>query len=208
MRITKRVLAGLAVLAVFTLTSRSARAGDMNCATVAACSFGTAIATDMGTTTGTGHNASYTETVYQNGSVFTYLFTISDTTGPTLDYASTFTNSSSGSIDNFNCGNGSCLNYGVINGLSTVNGTGFTFMDFSLQVGIKQLGNGGTFAFYAQSGEGPTAGQIYVGDGGPTTPVGSLDPAYEPSVLTLLGSLLLLLLLGKPFASILRTRTA
>jgi hypothetical protein len=207
MRIMKRVLVGLAMLALLALTARSARAGDINCTTVAACSFGTSIGSDSGTTSGSGHTASYSETVYQNGSVFTYLFTITNDNSVPLDYASTFTTSGAGSVDNFNCG-GSCLNWGVITGLSSVGGTAFTFMPLSLQSGFKPLGNGATFTFYAQAGEGPTAGGIYMGDGGPTFPAGSLDPAYEPNVLVLLGSLLLLLLLGAPFASILRTRMA
>jgi hypothetical protein len=67
------------------------------------------------------------ETVYQKESVYTYVFTITNEKTPKIDFANTFTSAgSSGYGDTFNCGNGSCLNYGVI-GSSSVDDTGFSF---------------------------------------------------------------------------------
>jgi len=207
MKITKTVLACLAVLAFFALTTRSARAGDVDCTTSVTTCFGSTVAgTASGTLTGGTHAATFNETVYKSGSVYTYVFSFTNS-GSSLDYASAFTSEVSGSTDNFNCGNGSCLNYGVVIPMSSVNDTGFTFNSLSMTVNFSTLASGGNFTFYVQSTMGPTNGGFLVGNGGPSATANALG-APEPNVLTLLGSLLLVLMLGMPFASGLRTRTA
>lgn len=213
MKITKSVLACVAVLAFVALSTRPAHAGDVDCTTGVTACFGTTIVgTASGLLAGNGHAASFAETVYKQGSVYTYVFTITNDNTAALDFANTFTSASGGGFgDNFNCGNGSCLNYGVVTGVGfTTAGkddTGFSFNSLSLQVGFTSLSSQQQFTFYVQGG--PTAsGKIYVGNSGATGQDNSLDPASEPGILILLGSLLGLLLLGLPFAPRLRAAIA
>jgi len=216
MKITKTILACLAVLAFFALTTRCARAGDVDCTSVGsgACStFGGSVASANGTLTGaSGESASFNETVYQNGTVFTYVFTITNnsTGGILLNSATIFTNAGGGGFgDNFNCpagGIGTCLNYGEITTSATEGDTGFDFKLNSLTVGIASLPVNGSFTFYVQ-GAGTTNGTISVSNSGPTGPGAVKTAVSEPNALTLLGSLLFVLLLGMPVGVRLRQRT-
>lgn len=212
MKPMRTALTCLGVLALLVLATTPARAGDADCVSVSSCNFGLLQASQTGTLSAGsgGHSATYMDSVYRSGSVYTYVFTITNNNAHALDFANTFTNPGGGGFgDNFNCGNGSCLNYGVVTTLTTSgkNDTGFAFNSLSLQVGFTPLLSGQSFTFYVQGGPF-TTGQLYAGNSGATSPSASLDPLSEPGVLTLLGSLLLVLMLGTPFASRFRQCTA
>lgn len=217
MKITKSVLACLAMLAFFVLTTSSARAADVDCGGSTpqpACNFGTQLVTYTLTNVplagGSGsHSAQFSESVYKNGSgIYTYVFAVNNLNSNFLDTLSTFANSGSG--DGFSCsGLLDCGVVGLGTGGSTVNDTSFIFNAGSLVVNFGQLlGPNNQFEFYVQSTGAPVAGQFNTGDKGSTLYDPSWNATPEPGVLTLLGSLLLVLLLGAPLATRLRTRTA
>lgn len=213
MKITKTVLACLAVLAFFALTTRSARAGDTDCnISLNTCNFGTLTGDVAGGvlvgTTDSSERATFAEQVYVSGGVYTYVFTITNTStdGTNLDLANTYTLPFP-SHDYFNSHDA----WGVVTDQTStgVDDIAFNFLTGSLSVNYSSLAPGQSFTFYAQ-GAGPTNGQFYGGNSGPTGADSSWDPKLvsEPNVLTLLGSLLLVLVLGMPFTAVLRRRTA
>ena len=210
MKTMRTVLPCFGMLVLLAFATTFARAGDTDCTTGLTSCFGiNVVGTASGSLSGGGHVASFAETVFKQGSVYTYVFTITNLNTALLDFANTFTNAGLG--DNFNCGNGSCQNYGVVTGAAfTTPGkddTTWGFNPLSLQVGFTTLGLNQKLTFYVQGGA-PAPGMIYVGNRGATGQHSSLDPAplSEPGVLTLLASLLLVL--GIPFVGRLRPREA
>jgi hypothetical protein len=197
MKAMRAVLPYFSVMVLLAFATVFASAGDTDCTTAASsCGFGALVTTVNTTLTGNGHSVPVEEQVFQNGSVYTYVFQITDGNTHPLDYANVFT-LASGFGDNFNCGNGSCLNFGVVDGgithASVVDDTGFSFNQLSLTVGFGVLHNTQNFTFYVQGGA-PVSGTLNSGDGGSTTNNANvLAAASEPGVVTLLGSTLLLL---------------
>ena len=216
MKTVRTALASLGVLAFLALatTAANASAMDVTCSgTATSCGFGTLVTTLPGSLSGGGHNATFTEDVFKNGSVYTYVLQIQNT-GSALGSAKISTASSS---DNFNCASGgsaNCLDYGIVSGgitNSTMLGetsSAFAFGTLSVTVQFASTLSGGSYlTFYVQGGA-PVTGTFNVGNGSSTTNSSNALAAPEPNVLTLLGSLLLMLVLGMPLASRLRTRTA
>lgn len=220
MKITKTVLACLAVLAFFALTTRSARAGEMDCK-LSSCAFSSVTPTtvflnESGTGLLTG--LSLTENIYDNSGVYTYVFQLQDAKvggSSGLNSEVAFTILPGFSADSFN----PSLKFGLITdetnngatGSVGCGGTGiFCFGSAGLTVGFgaHQLNAGQEFTFYAQGDAYiPNDGQLKVTDGHQQLFTAD-TPVPEPGVLTLLASLLLVLGLGMPFAFRLRTRTA
>jgi hypothetical protein len=185
-----------------------ASAGNVPCTgTPASCGFGTPDGSASGSLSSTNHfdKATYVENVYYNShtGVYTYVFTVLNTGVATLVSADTY---NSDGYDKFD-GN---LNYGTMTSQSSSgeHATGFSFNPNSLTVDYSNLTNGKTVSFYTQSTTGPVSGDLTVSNAGPTNPGSSLDPAAEPGVLALLGSLFLASMLGMPFASWLRQNWA
>jgi hypothetical protein len=205
MKTMRAVRFGFGMLALLALATTFASAGDSDCATMAsACGFGVLQGGDtkVGILTGNGHVVPFVENVYLSASgVYTYVFQITNGAGGALDFANAFTTAGGGGLgDNFNCGNGSCLNFGVVfGGISLATsvddnpeGLGFHFNPLSLTVDFGILTSGQSFTFYAQGGP-PVTGTLNAGNGGSTTNSNNiLAPASEPSVVALLGSSLLL----------------
>ena len=228
MKITKTVLACLAVLALFALTAGRAIAGADNCSGPSSgCGFGSIVNTQTtyydstGTTALTAQSGGFqlTETVYQlTGGSYAYVFDLTNNSAnaaEVLTNESAFTGSSGSGVDEFNPN----YNFGVITGtpyttsgatygIGGTNGDGFSFNPGALSVSFSLQPNGNSFTFYAE-GTGPTNGGWSSHDG-VVLQASTLGPAHmpEPGVLTLLGSLLLVLLLGAPLATRLRTTTA
>jgi hypothetical protein len=217
MRIMRTILACFGVVVFLGLTTQLARAGQVNCTGALACtslitSFGgpTPVATDAGSLVAGGVHASYTENVYYSSGIYTYEFTITNLAGG--DFLSDAKVTSNPGTDNFD----SADDYGVIGTLTTGSfahvGFGFSFSSLTVCFDVKTTGCGeslgaGTFTFYAQSSLGPRGGIIGVSDSTTSTSA-DLGPGYapEPSVLTLLGSLVFALLLGSPLARTMRHR--
>jgi hypothetical protein len=215
MKIMRTALACFGVFVLLAVASAPARAGDSDCTTAAsACGFGTLVNTVSGTLTGNSHVVPFLENVYLSGSVYTYVFqmTNGNNVGGGLDFANAFTLAGGGGFgDNFNCGNGSCLNFGVVDGgitlTSNVNDTGFHFNPLSFTVDFGVLSSGNSFTFYVQGGP-PVTGTLNAGNGGSTTNSANvLAAASEPGVVALLGSSFLLFG-GMVFVGRLRSREA
>jgi hypothetical protein len=217
MKTIRAVLSCFAVLGLLAFATTLARAaGDTDCATLASCGFVAPVASMSGTLTGGGHNVSFIEQVYQKGSVFTYVFQLTNNNNVSLgiDFAKLFTNTGGGgSGDNFNCGDGSCLNYGIVKGGITTATTfeppetgKFNFNTLSFEIDFKVLKKGQSITFYLQGGA-PAFGTLSAGNGTPTNGSTVLTPGSEPGVVTLLGSSLLLVL-GIPLVGRLRSREA
>jgi hypothetical protein len=208
MRIMRSVLGCLGGLALLALAAVPAKAGDVNCANPTSCGFGTAtgyttsgaVLTSLG-----GDNATFTESVYENAGIYTYVFTISNS-GNTLASANTLGDTNG---DHF----ASTDSYGVLTGSTTssYSSAAFAFNPGSLTVCFDLSSSGCTdsltnnskhneFTFYVQSANGPTDGTLSVTNSGPTNTAFAWDPAPEPSALVLLGITVLLLAVGIPVA--------
>lgn len=234
MKITKTVLASLAVLAFLAVSTRPARAGQMDCTSANPCTnFGGSIYTSSElivspSVANANYNVTVTEQVFENTSdgVYTYAFDVdNDSVGSgagaiTITAADTWTFTGSGAVNNYAAN----LRYGVVflppSGFalntSSVPGTLNLTSNSQLTTSFS-LPQGGEFTFFAQGGA-PATGGFETGDGGPAfvAPAGTSgfslgieSPASlpEPSVLTQLGASLLLML-AIPFVVRLRQRMA
>jgi hypothetical protein len=138
------------------------------------------------------------ETVYFNGTIYTYVFKVSNT-GPSVPPLGpqNLATSTLAFQDNFS----STLSWGVVTDPSYTSpgiddkgdfpllGPGFNFGTTSFQVFINQdLPQGDVFTFYAQSRLSPTLGQFSGVDGGVPGFGVSLDPGPEPSSILLFGT--------------------
>jgi hypothetical protein len=153
--------------------------------------FGALYATITSPLTGGGWTGSLSETVYFNGTVYTYIFQISNSaaspTGP-----QTLSTSTLALQDNFS----STLNWGVVTGATSLGvddkgdsgGTGFDFGASFHAFLNADLPAGDVFTFYAQSGGSPTPGTLSGQDGGLPSSGASLDPGPEPSSILLFGT--------------------
>ncbi|HVB58088.1 MAG TPA: hypothetical protein VNE63_16905 [Candidatus Acidoferrales bacterium] len=203
MKTMRTAIASLGVLVLLAFATIPARATPTNCTlTPNTCNFGsTVVGTAGGNLTGNNHDANFSETVYLNGGIYSYVFTI---TPQALNTTAISWGDVSFTYDNFNG------NYGVVTDQSTATlaSAGFVFNNGDITVNFTPLGTSGNFTFYLQSSMGPINGGFQVGDTGGTNIAKGLVASPEPNVLTLLGSLLFALVLGIPFASRLRTATA
>jgi PEP-CTERM motif len=155
--------------------------------------FGASYATITSPLTGGGWTGSLAETVYFNGTVYTYVFQVSNSaasiTGPVTLSTSTLLLQ-----DNFS----STLNWGVVTGATYLSpgvddkgdfgGTGFDFGSSFHAFLNADLPKGDVFTFYAQSGGSPTLGTLSGQDGGLPSSGPSLDPGPEPSSILLFGT--------------------
>jgi hypothetical protein len=204
----KTILAGLAcVTTVATLLAvRPVTAGEVNCGSVAACGFGKLVDTKTGTLTIVGGDkATFTERVYENSrtGLFTYVFTVDNLGKAELASVNTLTAASG---DHFDLSD----KYGVVTGLtsSAYGSVAFEFSPLSLTVCFESsaagctdsLAKGTHFTFYAQSANGPQAGQFLVAGSGPTASSFALDPTPESRTLIFLAITALFLTIGIPFA--------
>jgi hypothetical protein len=178
--------AGLLALACLSLGTTAASAGDVDCG-FAACNFGVQVGGTVTTALSTAEFTALAEAnVYQNGSIFSYVYTVHVTSPVSL---SQFTTSSLGK-DLFS----SALNFGIVPDLSGggADDTSFNFGSSSLQVDLTGVGGQGPnkLTFYAQSVLPPGAGTISAQDGGTSNFGTTVDPGPvpEPSTMLLLGS--------------------
>jgi hypothetical protein len=210
MKIMRTALACFGVLVVLALTTTPARAGNTDCSGAAStCGFGTSFLTTSGTLIGGGHSVAFQENVYTNGSVYTYVFQLTNGNNVGIDSAKVLT-LVGGFGDNFNCGNGSCLNFGVVDGgisavSSNTNDT-FAWGSLSLTVDYGTLLNNQSFTFYVQGGA-PAAGVLSAGNLNSTAYGNVFTAASEPGVVALLGSSFMLYG-GMVFVGRLRSREA
>jgi hypothetical protein len=201
----KAISAALAclTLAVALLVSSPARAGEVNCAKLGACGFGTLVGSKAGTVLiSKGDRVAFIERVYRNSrtGLFTYVFTVDNAGRAELASINTLTVAGG---DHFDMGD----KYGVITGLtsSAYGSVAFDFNPLNLTVCFESssvgctdsLAKGGYFTFYVQSANGPQAGQFSVTG---SDPAPSLDPTPEPRTLVFLGLALVFLTAGVPFA--------
>ena len=231
MKITKSVLACLAVLAFMVLTTGSARAGgtDSDCAsaTITTCGFGTLTATLAPITVTNGSDsATITEYVFDSGGgVFTYAFTVQNTGSVGLSQATAVTLLGLPGNDRYNpnglFGVETNINYttaGIDDITDAGAGLGFIFGTNDLKVNFCTVSNctpagpglaaNDKFTFFV-TGPDPGPGNIAVCNSGCTASnvVNSLQPLVEPSMLSQL-SVSLLLMVAVPFVVRLRRRIA
>jgi hypothetical protein len=199
------ILACLIVAAALSMAS-PVRASEVNCASVAACGFGTLVDTKTGTlTVSKGDKVTFTERVYRNShtGLFTYVFTVDNFGRAPL--ASVNTLAAAGG-DHFDVSG----KYGVITGAtsSAYTSAAFEFDPSNLTVCFESssagcsdsLARGTHFTFYAQSANAPQDGQFLVTGSGPTAGSFALDPTSEPRAFVFLGITLLFLAVAIPFA--------
>ncbi|MGH9325160.1 MAG: hypothetical protein ACRD2B_00515 [Terriglobia bacterium] len=187
------LLAAIAVVVAF--ATASAFATDVDVTNTSG--FGTLVATLSPSTTLTtaDYSATLTESVYLSGTTYSYVYTASNSSTSTAG----LTSASTSTIANPNANNfSSGLDFGVVTGSTSANldDSGFTFNPSSLAVGMtggttNTVVAGDMFTFYAQSTLGPQAGSFSTQDGGLSNAGHSLDPAVEPSSITLVGLVLL-----------------
>jgi hypothetical protein len=217
MKAIRGILPYLGVLALLAFATTPARAGADNCANPASCGFGAQVGPSVtyyynaaGTLLPGPTGAVYkmTESVYSVGSAYSYVFNLSNATNQTLTGETAFTGAPGFGVDEFNPN----YNFGVVTdqtsgivtfGSGGCTGDGFCFGANALDVSFT-LGQNSSFTFYAEGGV-PTGG-TWRGQDGVTLNADILAPLStpEPGVLTLLGSLLLVLVFGMPVASRLR----
>lgn len=202
----RRQLVGAVIVALLALTlgSHAALASEVNVAT------DTGFGAQVGSTLGPGAfssldwTATLTESVFLSGGVYTYVFTVLNTSpigkhGSTLEELFTASNDFDDSFQ-------STLDYGQVTGAGFSTNphdvTGFSFDD-SLDVSLAGLAAGQKVTFYAQSTGSPTAGNFFALDNNvnATSPA-SLDPGPEPRSVLLFGTGLL------AFGIVLRRRQA
>jgi hypothetical protein len=178
----------VAMLLAVGLSALPGRGSEFDCAVSSTClgapaSWGSV---QSPSASGTLGNGSYTESTYLNGSgVWTYYFVFTSSNNVTS--VSTGLGPMGSESDNFL----SSLSYGVETTKTTGGGTPtFNFnygplSTLSVTLGSKLL-NLQTFAFYAQSMEGPAPGTFSSIDGGSYNG-SAVDPAPEPATLGLMG---------------------
>jgi len=216
MKITKTVLTCLAVLAFFALTTRSARAGESDCSIsgvpTPSCSFTGGTPNTLPTQSDTSpFGATLDESTYQNGSVYTYVYKLTDTSGAQISGLNLFATVAGYSLDSFNPAGPFGIVTDQTNFTVTANagcGAGpfcFGSSSFSVDFGSAFDKSGEMFTFYV-TGPAPIAGQLNLNDGG-TDAFSPTVSGSEPSVLIQLGASLLLML-AIPFAVRLRRQAA
>ena len=152
-------------------------------------------------------NATLSEQVFQNGSVFTYVFTLANDALSKVGL-SQGTTASLGS-PNLDLFDSTLLNWGVVASGTTAGADDrdFTFGPNSTTVLFgsgcvatptdtcsgKELLSGSEITFYLQSALGPGAGTFGAQDGGVNDAGPSLDPGPEPSSILLFGTGVLVL---------------
>jgi hypothetical protein len=212
MKLNKVILV-VGIGAILTLSAETARAGDLDCTTTPAlCGFGSQVGSSVTDTISPGPwTANLTSSAYQNGSVFTYVYTVALTGA---DQLSQLTTSSLGQ-DLFS----NALHWGVMTSTAlTTTGVddcgdtggigcpagatlGFFFGPSSFIINPSGLSPNTKFTFYVQSTSGPGSGTFSAQDGGVSNFNSSLDPTAvpEPRSIALLGTGLLgLALLARP----------
>ena len=148
-------------------------------------------------------DATLSEQVFQNGSVFTYVFTLANDSSSQVGLSQGTTASlGSPNLDLFS----TLLNWGVVTSGTTAGADdrGFTFGANSTTVLLgsgcvadtcsgKELLPTNEITFYLQSALGPGAGTFGAQDGGVNDAGPSLDPGPEPSSILLFGTGILVL---------------
>lgn len=222
MKLNKVILV-VGLTAIVGLGAGTARAGDIDCslATALACGFGTQVGSSVTDSISTTlWSANLTSTAYQNGSFFTYVYTLA-LSGQ--DQLSQLTTSSNGqNLFNTAVGNVPGSNWGVMTNTAFTTGginpvddctdtagagcpvgatNGFGFGPNSFITNPSNLKPGTQYTFYVQSSLGPGPGTFSAIDGGLSNFNNALDPTAvpEPRSIALLGTGLLgLALLARP----------